>query len=296
MRKQVLDFVIIGAQKAGTTSLFQYMRGHPQLYMPPEKEAPYFNREDRMAQGWQWYLQEFFGEAPEDRLWGKATPDYMGDTRIPARIHAVLPDARLLAILRNPIDRAHSDYMMNLRRGTEQRSFGQVVDQLLDEKALSRERNAPSPENGYMVRGEYGRILRVYVAEFSREQIAVHFVDRLQSDALGLVREAFEFLGVDPGYVPDNLGTVYHRGGARARVPLAFSLRRRSWARTTWHVLPAKVRRRLLYWFDQWNVKGDAAARPLEPAVREKLIAHFASDVYLLTDLLGAQPPWGDWR
>src|SRR4051794_29068427 len=68
-----MDFIIIGAQKSGTTSLYKYLQGHPELYLLPEKEAPFFNYDPSFDRGWDWYCKEFFTKAPREKLWGKAT-------------------------------------------------------------------------------------------------------------------------------------------------------------------------------------------------------------------------------
>ncbi len=77
--KQGLDFIVIGAQKSGTTTLFEYLRGHPELYLPPGKEAPFFSHEEVWKDGWGEYVRRNFPGAGEagDRLWGTVTPHYM---------------------------------------------------------------------------------------------------------------------------------------------------------------------------------------------------------------------------
>src|SRR4051794_6700075 len=87
---RTLDFIIIGAQKSGTTSLYKYLQPHPSIYMLPEKEAPFFSAEALYSRGWEWYRQEFFSQAPPERIWGKATPMYMANLQVPERIHELM--------------------------------------------------------------------------------------------------------------------------------------------------------------------------------------------------------------
>ena len=112
-----LDFLIIGAQKSGTTSLFKYLNQHPDIAMPADKEAPYFTNDELYSAGWQHYLGNYFTGYDQELLWGTASPQYMSDLRAAERITRDLPNTRLIAILRNPIERAYSHYLMQKRRG-----------------------------------------------------------------------------------------------------------------------------------------------------------------------------------
>ena len=110
-RAKNLDFLLVGAQKAGTTSLFEYVRLHPGLHLPSEKEVSYFNIESRVERGWPWYLGWVFADAPTDRPWGTFSTFYMDaaegrEDTVPRRIRETVPDVQLIAILRDPVARA----------------------------------------------------------------------------------------------------------------------------------------------------------------------------------------------
>ena len=160
--KTKLDFIIIGAQKAGTTSLFRYLNEHPNIYMPPGKENPFFSDNETFARGWAWYINEYYNEAPAERVWGKATPPYMTYPGVPGRIRRILPDVKLIALLRNPLERAYSHYRMCVLRNLETRSFEEAVSTLLEPETLEESRRNPSETNSYITSGEYGRILKTY--------------------------------------------------------------------------------------------------------------------------------------
>ena len=151
-----LDFVIIGAQKSATTALFEHLREHPSIHMPLEKEVPFFTSEHCSTEAWQTFAGQHFGEE-DDRLWGKATPQYLCEPGCAPRIRALAPDVKLVAILRDPVERSWSHYRMGLRRGTEQRDFDDAVRDLLDPAALDEARGAPAPrhEQGYEPEGDY---------------------------------------------------------------------------------------------------------------------------------------------
>jgi hypothetical protein len=116
------DFVVIGAAKSGTTALYHQLRHHHGLYLPPSKEAPFFTKDDVYRRGWEAHLAEPFTAAPPDLLWGTVTPRYR-DLGIPARMHEAMPDARLIALLREPVARVYSKYRLLVRRGRERRSL-----------------------------------------------------------------------------------------------------------------------------------------------------------------------------
>jgi hypothetical protein len=296
VNKNTLDFIIIGAQKAGTTSLFKYLELHPQIYMPREKEALYFNREERISRGWEWYLGEFFGDAPLGCVWGKASPGYMADPRVPNRIKNTLPDVKLIALLRNPIERAYSHYRMSVRKGYEDRSFEEAIDQLLKVDALEEARRQPSPTNGYIVRGEYSRILGEYYELFPRGHLCVFFMEGLENNPRNVLSTVFHFLGVDSDFIPSNLGVIFHKGGDRQRLPWATLLMKVIPIRAIWRrIIPEKQRRPLTYWFHQWNVIPDEERPQIPLPARMLLAEHYAEDVMQLSTLVGKKNPWRVW-
>jgi hypothetical protein len=162
--KDLLDFIVIGAQKAGTTSLFQYLRYHPEISLPAGKEVPYFSHDALYARGWAAYMRNLARyEAISDpmRKWGTVTPQYMvggvlqatadvaiknnyDERTVPLRIHERLPDVRMIAILRDPVERALSHHRMAVMIGRERRSFDDVVGELLRPNALDRARDRKS--------------------------------------------------------------------------------------------------------------------------------------------------------
>lgn len=295
MQKDKLDFVIIGAQKAGTTSLFVHLNEHPQIFMPLEKEAPFFNHEERLARGVEWYFSEFFSMADPEQTWGKATPNYMVDVHVPARIYALMPDIKLIALLRDPVERAYSNYLMSRRRNLETEEFEPKIRKLLSAERLCAARTTPDRTNSYVVRGEYGRLLSLFYEYFPAEQIAVFFTDELRQNPRGVVRAIFQFLGVDEAFLPSTLGEVYHTGGARLRFQWVYDLFKWQPIRSLWHRMPGRYRRPLAFWFEQWNVVS-AEERRISPQVRELLVAHYERDIRHLETMLGRPVPWAAWH
>ncbi len=214
---KTLDFLIIGAQKCATTTLFEQLRAHPEIVMPLEKEVPFFTRDDADAAGWRAFAERNFG-TPDHRLWGKATPQYLCDGEAARRIAALMPDVKLVVILRDPIERSWSHYRMDRRRGTEQRPFADVVRDLLVPETAARNRTLPvpshahgyEPESDFHVSwSEYGRALEPYLAHFRPEQLLVLYLEDLAADPAATFDRLLAFLGLEEGFRPPALGTIF---------------------------------------------------------------------------------------
>ncbi|AHF04181.1 sulfotransferase [Marichromatium purpuratum 984] len=307
-----LDFCIIGAQKSGTTSLFRYLEKHPRLYLPPDKELPFFSRDDLYAAGWPALVEHHFQEADSDRLWGTASPQYMTDPRVPGRIAAANPDIRLVAILRNPIDRAFSHFTMSLRRGMESRDFAQAAEALLQPDALARDREAIPPDYAegysqaneevtryYFVWSEYARALDRFLQHFPKDQLLVLYMEDMQQAPQKAVDAVLTFLGLPADFQPPNLGKVYHKGGGRLLIPAEWRewLKRNTLFRAVWDRVPPRTRGIIDYWYDQLNVRPDkpAAAAGPTPQTRRRLAEHFTEDVRRIETLVGKPAPWRDF-
>lgn len=194
------DFVILGAQKAGTTWLARNLSQHPDIYLPP-REVRYFDRGEHFARGPDWYAAHFapgvdarqVGEKSADYLW--VTRRRVGDhlPEIPQRLHAILPHARLVAILREPVARAASSARHYLR-------LGRIPPHLtLDEVLVGRHRGV-GQRLGLIDRGRYMTALAAYLRHYDRSRLLVliHEED-VVGNPRGALRRVCGFLGVDPG-------------------------------------------------------------------------------------------------
>jgi Sulfotransferase domain len=322
--KEHLDFVVIGAQKSGTTSLFEYLRRHPQLCLPAGKEAPFFSNDTPWSAGWDVYVRRNFGTASEDRLWGTVSPHYMvgslyepADHRsmlgaerpeaiVPQRLRQHSEDAKLIAILRDPVARAHSHHQMEAFRGAEARSFEDAVTELLRPDALAAARRVPTETTSYVTTGEYGRILAPYYELFGQGQMLVCFTSDLNSRPAAVVETVFRYLGVRSDFVPDNLDVRYRAAGTRRRAEWAdlyraqAAIARNRPVRTAWRSLPRSVRSRassafsgLAYRVELWNrVRGAPHGSAMSHETEFALRRHFEPDRELLRELIGTEPPW----
>jgi hypothetical protein len=321
-----IGFLIIGAPKAGTTSLFEYMRVHPQIHMPAEKEVYFFNIDRNYRRGMSWYLETVLRQAPHDAVCGEATTEYMsgvpyaddqGDQTadsldrkeleevIPRRIKQALPDVKLICVLRDPVKRTYSHYRMLALGRDESRSFEEAVNQLIDPASLEHARVARTRLNGYIVNGEYARLLAGFLRVFPREHLKVIFSDDLAQRPAETLADLFEFIGVADDFVPDNVNTRYRAAAVKQRIPgLNLVIWQAGFARVRplralWHALPWRLRKAVdsaynvtNYRVEMWNAWRGTVGEDIEPHVREKLIAHFRPDGEALREMLGREIPW----
>jgi hypothetical protein len=318
-----IDFLVIGAPKSGTTSLFEYLRSHPEIELPPDKEAPYFS-DDRICGElpWEEYLRRAFPPPRRGRLTGTITPQYMSpitgvaedparepydEHALPRRIHARLPSARLIAILRDPVERAYSHHVQETRLGHETRSFPAAIDEMLRPEELARARAQSTRTNCYVVLGEYGRLLGPFYDLFGRERILVLFTATLAREPRAVLGSVYDFLGIAPDVEPRNLGKRYNVSAAElkvSRVSPASLVRVASGnpvTRAIWRSLPERRKSAVLGWykrldfrFKTWNRRAAPVSEPPaeDRAALERLREHYAPDELLLARLLGYPPPW----
>lgn len=209
MTGRLPNFLIVGAAKSGTTSLAHYLRPHPQVFMAAAKELHFFD--EHYAKGLDWYREHFAG-AQDATAVGEATPVYMYDAAAVARMAAALPDARLIAVLRDPVDRAYSHYWMNRRQGREPLTFADAI-------AAEPERLAAGPEPrshfAYVDRSRYLGQLRRLAEHFSREQVhVVLFDDLAPATRAASYAEVCRFLDIAEDARPATLDRTFNESVA----------------------------------------------------------------------------------
>jgi len=248
------NLFIVGVARGGTTSLWQYLDAHPDIFMAAVKEPYYFSdyyKSDPFPKDRDAYLSLF--AAGRDARWrGEASTAYFWDRSSAARIEKASPSARILISLRNPADRAYSEYLKNVRSGEERRELLPAI----------REEIAAGPKHGgrsnFLVSGFYTDSLERYLEAFGAN-VHVLFFEKLASDPRGEVRRIFEFLEVDPDVAEEIQVTIENRSflprrgarrilGSRARAALpdrVKSMLDRLLLRRSQPVLPPEARRPL---------------------------------------------------
>jgi hypothetical protein len=189
MKNYLPNFIIAGAPKAGTTSLYHYLRLHPDIFLPYRKEIMFFDM--NFKKGIDWYKKHFRNYSGE-KLIGEMSPTYMANVDVPARIHAVIPNVKIIFILRNPIDRAYSHYWDLKGWGVK----GDFRDILLNPPTIKRGRNSYLKFD-ILKMGYYYEHLSLYKKYFKEKNIGIFLFSELSDDPQKLIKDIFNFLGVD---------------------------------------------------------------------------------------------------
>jgi hypothetical protein len=287
------DFLIIGEMRCGTTTLWEMLSAHAQIFFPAEKEVHFFDgRHGRWNRGVDAYAAMFAAAAP-GQLCGEATPDYLFHDDACDRIRDVLPGARLVAILRDPAARAWSHYWHNVRRGRETLSFEQALG--AEPQRLASGDADRRSHCSYVARGHYLRQLSRYERAFGRDALCVTFLEDLKRAPQAELARVCRHLSLcDVGDVggDDEAGIVPERN--RAKYPRwprfnAAAGRAKRWVERRLPVLAVPAR---------WAA---AATRPLRVysgearmpvAIRDRLHDEFRDSDAALAGWLGRPVPW----
>ena len=217
------DFLVLGAMKAGTSSLFHHLTRHPQVRGPLRKEVHYFGHGHRAGRSLGWYRAHFPLRRGSGWLTGEATPDYLYDAQAPARIRAALPDVRLIAILREPAGRAVSHYFHEVRMGREtlpiEEAFAMEGARLAHAATLGEAGRETLHHAGYRHRGLYAEQIERYLALFPRERLLVLGSAELRRDPEAAMAQVFAHLGLPPAAI--DAGTARNEGSNKEPPPPA---------------------------------------------------------------------------
>ena len=288
------NFLIIGASKSGTTSLYYYLGQHPEVYMSPVKEPKFFafegkkldfrgpEAQERVNSKSVTQIEEYealFEGVRGEKAIGEASPTYLHNSQAPGRIKHYVPEARLVAVWRNPVERAYSAYVQHVRDGRETLSFSEAL-----RAEESRIRDNWSPGWGYKRIGFYHRHLTRYYDLFGGDRIRVYLYEELSEDPVAVSRDIFGFLGVDDSFAPDT--SLRHNVSG---IPRSHALRRlvkkpnvvRSALKL---LLPEKTRKRISVNVQNWNLE---KAPPMPEEARRELIEAYREDILRLQGLVG---------
>jgi hypothetical protein len=295
------NFFIVGAQKAGTTSLYHYLNQHPQVYMSPIKEPFFFDHE--MNSKGEVVRREFGGHRQPPRFTnieeysvlfegvrgekaiGEATPLYIYAPGTAERIERYVPGAKSIALLRNPADRAYSAFLYAVRMGVEPLTdFAQA----LREEPL-RMRNGWHYVFHYRSRGLYYQQLKRYYEVFGRERLGVWLYEDMREDPASVVQSVFRFLKVDDTFATDTSlrhnpagvpASVSARAAIRATDKAVWVLRKVLAPTSSTLPLAFKMRRLV-----QSRVLTEPP--PIDPALREGLVEGYKEDILRVQELIG---------
>jgi hypothetical protein len=258
------NFLIIGAPRAGTTWIDTNLRLHPGVCMAQKKEVNYFDLHYDL--GIDWY-QAHFRHCRGEAAVGEASPDYLhgqwSENDIPALIYKALPDVKLIACLRNPVDRAFSRYLNAFAKHDYNLAFD------FEQKLAHR------PQ--FIREGFYYDHLQRFLKWFPRDQLLVVFFDDLRNDPKGFMSQIYEFIGVD---------SSFHAGLEKVQINAAAGKRNLAKSRAAWYLSRALSRARL-YRASDWVRRSNTAGVPqLTDRMRNQLIEIYKENNLLLQDMV----------
>ena len=286
------DFFVIGAGRSGTTSLHQYLAQHPQIFVAAKNPAffyacdlsgsPFANDPGALPADFVRSRDEYerrYAAAPCGAMRGDVSPVYLASTRVAGRVARSLPTAKLIAILRDPVDRVYSRYVSRRRDGLESTpSFEALVEHELAEPLVRDDAHG-----SYLPGGMTSHFLRTYLDHFPRENVAIHLFEDFARSTSATMREICRFLGVDDGFAFD-LSRIHNQGGGRVRnrslgrlwaasEPLRRGLR---------PLLPRSLRDRAFR-----QITANSVSVSMSAATRRRLREVYAADVTRLERLTG---------
>ena len=210
MKNNLPNFIIIGAMKAATTSLYTYLKQHPEIFMPTVKEPMFFNnyqqknnyiikgRKRKKITTLKQY-KRLFDDVKSESAIGEASPAYIYNQKAAELIKKEIPDVKIIAVLRQPMERAYSNFLHAKRAGKEsENDFTKAFH--LEEK---RKKENWSPLYHYKSKGFYFQQLQIYFNLFPKKNIKVLLFEDVIKNATESTREIFEFLEVDTNFIPD---------------------------------------------------------------------------------------------
>jgi hypothetical protein len=294
------NFFIVGAPKSGTTSLYEYLKGHPEVFMSDVKEPCYFAADLAHDKSGHFLVYErdaklyddLFRDAGEARIIGEGSTRYLFSRDAARLIHAASPDARIVAMLRNPVDMIYSLHAHKLAGGTEDLAdFEQALDAEADRADGRRLPPQSNPKlSTYRDRARYGEQLPRWFDEFGRDRVRVIIFEDMLRDPAGEFRALLEFLEIDPGYLPGSFRAHNTAHGTRSSLVRRL-VRGRAPQWLAWTVLPRVIgatrTRSLAQRFGHsWLSRKPISKGKLEPELRRRLEEDFAPDVARLSRLL----------
>jgi uncharacterized protein YajQ (UPF0234 family) len=292
MKATPVDFFVIGAARGGTTSLYNYLQQHPEVFLPGVKECNYFSRVESLDKevylnpeaGKEYHMKiinselvydQLFLDAKENQKKGEVSPSYMWDESTAKRIYDYHKEAKLIVTLRNPIERAYSHYLMHYHTGYDKApSF---------EESLNSERNGIwGGGNMYLEMGLYYSQLKAYFDLFNRDQIRVIVTEEWTQNSAKAMDDIFDFLEV-PAFEGDLSEETFNASKQIKNKGLLDVLRSEKIKRSLSKILPEKTREKIK---EQLFYK-EAPKQEIDLETYNRLKDYFKEDIKQTEELIG---------
>ncbi|MEM9922929.1 MAG: sulfotransferase [Cyanobacteria bacterium P01_D01_bin.50] len=275
------NFLIVGTPKAGTTAIYNYLNQHPQIYLPSFKEPHFFSFEGESKPHWgintlEEYSQLFEGVSHEKAI-GEASTWYLYSQTAAQRIKHHIPDVKLIAILRNPVDRAYSSWGFRV-----QSSWEPITD---FKKAIEAQRtkNRSGWDFDYLNVGFYYIQLKRYFDLFSRDQIRVYLYEDFKKDAMAVIQDIFAFINVEDSFKP-NISVQHNVTKMTTNQWLNKFLSRQSGVKSlVKELVPSVIKEQLS---TQVRTANQFKLPPLSSVVRQEILEMYKDDISNLEKLL----------
>ena len=196
-------FVVIGAMKSGTSTVREHLRTHPQVSMTKKSECDFFVEHGNWSRGLRWYESQLDMSRPAR---GDSSPNYTKHPvfkGVPERMHSVIPEAKLIYLMRDPVARIMSNYVHNLAHGREQRGLEMAFDD--------------TAQNPYVYTSLYHSQIEQFLTYYDDSDILLLTLEELSAQPLEVLRRVFTHIGVDPNHEPETLGVQFHKSSSKTQ-------------------------------------------------------------------------------
>ena len=286
--------MIIGAQKSGTTFLYNILNLSDDIFMPQEKELPFFLNKNIDQKNYEKFFDEYFYNSKIEQTIGTSTPQYMIYPECFKSIKQILPNIKLIAILRDPIKRLISHYDMACRFGKENRSLNSVLEDQLNNIEFYRNTSFDDPTGKYIVAGEYGRIFSQLLKNFDKNKIHILLFEDLINQPKAETKRIMNFLNLK-SEINEFKKFNNMRGGKKKLInidiyKLIIFFNKFGVKKIIPNFFIKKIRIFLSY-IDNVNVntKSKTSINQIRPDLMKKLKDHYMKDLNLLKNILGIE-------
>jgi hypothetical protein len=197
-------FFIVGAQRCGTTYLYKILDEHPQICMakPPNPEPKFFFYDEEYEKGLAYYENKYFSHCNGEKIWGEKSTSYMEKEIVAKRIKKCYPESKIIIVLRDPVERALSNYFFSKKHGLETRTLEEVFIKEIPPPKIAK-KTSVSPFD-YLERGKYRKYIAPYFKYFDKKQLKILIFENFINN-IDEIKTLLSFLDVSPDFMPANI-------------------------------------------------------------------------------------------